>query len=171
MTPIGFIFVIMFQSFLKLHVSSCHILFFDHYSPRHHSGTLLGRIGIKQTKIVFSSSLWLGSQRSSMCGRSITLDSFWTMPGTTFTPLSFHSTENSIHRFLDRITPTQVRHIYLMLIFSAAATTISMFLHTLKFKKYIGPKTSYLWYMSSYLATFYSWVRSTTLPPHPHLPL
>jgi len=62
-------------------------------------------------------------------------------------------------RFMDRITPSQVRHIYLMLIFSCAATTISMFLHTLKFKKYIGPKTSYLWYMASYMATFYSWVR------------
>ena len=43
---------------------------------------------------------------------------------------------------MDRISPTQIRHIYLMLIWSAAATTISMFLHTLKFKKYIGPKTS-----------------------------
>lgn len=62
-------------------------------------------------------------------------------------------------RFLDRITPSQVEHIYLMLIFSAAATTISMFLHTLKFKRYIGPRTSYIWYMSSYLATFYSWFR------------
>jgi len=62
-------------------------------------------------------------------------------------------------RFLDRITPTQVRHIYLMLIFSGAATTISMFLHTLKFKKMIGPKTGYSWYMFSYFMTFYSWFR------------
>ena len=82
-------------------------------------------------------------------------------------------------RFLDRIPPVLIRHIYLMLIMSSAATTISMFLHTLKvysflwfalplvqtdssiylqFKRYSGPRTSYLWYMSSYLATFYSWV-------------
>jgi hypothetical protein len=31
-----------------------------------------------------------------------------------------------------------------------------MFLHTLKFKGYIGPKTAFLIYMASYLATFYS---------------
>jgi len=35
-------------------------------------------------------------------------------------------------RFLDRISPELVRHIYFMLIMSSAATTISMFLHTLK---------------------------------------
>ena len=35
-------------------------------------------------------------------------------------------------RFLDRIPPILIRHIYLMLIMSSAATTISMFLHTLK---------------------------------------
>lgn len=89
------------------------------------------------------------------------------MPGLLFyfiLIISLHLLTNQlIFRFVDRITPTQVRHIYLMLIFSAAATTISMFLHTLKFKKYIGPKTSYLWYMSSYLATFYSWVCFSSL--------
>ena len=47
-----------------------------------------------------------------------------------------------IIRFMDRISPEQIRHIYLMLIWSAAATTISMFLHTLKFKKMIGPKAA-----------------------------
>jgi hypothetical protein len=31
-----------------------------------------------------------------------------------------------------------------------------MFLHTLKFKGYIGPRTSYLLYMTSYLMTFVS---------------
>jgi len=62
-------------------------------------------------------------------------------------------------RFLDRLPPLLIEHIYLMLIMSSAATTISMFLHTLKFKKHIGPKTAYCWYMFSYIATFYSWIR------------
>ena len=35
-------------------------------------------------------------------------------------------------RFLDRIPAYTIRHIYFMLIMSSAATTISMFLHTLK---------------------------------------
>lgn len=62
-------------------------------------------------------------------------------------------------RFTNRITPEQQYHMYFLLIFSACATTISMFLHTLKFKGYIGPKTAYLLYMASYLATFYSFIR------------
>lgn len=62
-------------------------------------------------------------------------------------------------RFMGRINAEQQYHMYFLLIFSACATTISMFLHTLKFKGYIGPKTSYLLYMASYLATFYSFVR------------
>ena len=62
-------------------------------------------------------------------------------------------------RYMNRINAEQQYHMYFLLIFSACATTISMFLHTLKFKGYIGPKTSYLIYMSSYLATFYSFVR------------
>jgi hypothetical protein len=62
-------------------------------------------------------------------------------------------------RFLDRITAEHQYHMALLLIFSSCATTISMFLHTLKFKRLLGPKTSYLIYMSSYLATFYGIVR------------
>jgi hypothetical protein len=34
-----------------------------------------------------------------------------------------------------------------------------MFLHTLKFKKYMGPVTSFLMYQISYMATFYTYVR------------
>ena len=49
-----------------------------------------------------------------------------------------------------------MRSFYCMLLFSAFATTVSMFLHTLKFKGYIGPKTAFLIYIASYLATFYS---------------
>lgn len=62
-------------------------------------------------------------------------------------------------RFLNRITDEEIYHIYLLEIFSAFATTVSMFLHTLKFKRYMGPRTSYLIYMASYLATFYTFLR------------
>ncbi len=62
-------------------------------------------------------------------------------------------------RFFDRINPEQTSYIYLLLIFSAFATTISVFLHTLKFKGYIGPRLSYVIYMISYLSTFYSFIR------------
>lgn len=62
-------------------------------------------------------------------------------------------------RFLNRITDEEIYHIYLLEIFSAFATTVSMFLHTLKFKRYMGPRTSYLVYMASYLATFYTFIR------------
>jgi len=62
-------------------------------------------------------------------------------------------------RFLDRVTEEQRYHIFLLMTFGAFATTISMFLHTLKFKRHIGPRTSYVVYMASYLATFYSFVK------------
>jgi hypothetical protein len=59
-------------------------------------------------------------------------------------------------RFLDRVSEEEKYHIYLLLIFSAFATTISMFLHTLKFKHYMDPRVSFLIYQASYFATFYS---------------
>jgi hypothetical protein len=62
-------------------------------------------------------------------------------------------------RFFDRANEEQISYIYLLLIFSAFATTISVFLHTLKFKGYIGPRTSYIIYMISYLSTFYSFIQ------------
>lgn len=62
-------------------------------------------------------------------------------------------------RFLDRLQPEQQYHLYFMLIMSCCATTISMFLQTLKFKGYMGPKTSFVLYMISYLSTFYSFIR------------
>jgi hypothetical protein len=34
-----------------------------------------------------------------------------------------------------------------------------MFLHTLKFKGYMGPKLSFTLYMVSYLLTFYSFIK------------
>lgn len=66
-----------------------------------------------------------------------------------------------IIRFMDRISPEQIRHIYLMLIWSAAATTISMFLHTLKFKKMIGPKAAVIAIILQYaqiILSFYFWL-------------
>ena len=62
-------------------------------------------------------------------------------------------------RFLNRLGPDEVYHIHLMLVFSCFATTISMFLHTLKFRGYMGPRTSFLTYQASYLATLYSWYK------------
>ncbi|KAI8898278.1 hypothetical protein BC833DRAFT_590451 [Globomyces pollinis-pini] len=59
-------------------------------------------------------------------------------------------------RFLNRIDDVEVKNIYLMAIFSSFATTISIFLHTLKFRKMIGPRTSFVIYAASYLSTFYS---------------
>jgi len=58
--------------------------------------------------------------------------------------------------FLERADETTRYHLYLLLIFSCFATTISLFLHTLKFKGYISPRTSFSAYVISYLCTFYS---------------
>ncbi|CAF3668616.1 unnamed protein product [Rotaria socialis] len=62
-------------------------------------------------------------------------------------------------RFFNRADSEQIYHIHLLLVFSAFATTISIFLHTLKFKGYLGPKLSFMIYMVSYLATFYSFIQ------------
>jgi len=59
-------------------------------------------------------------------------------------------------RFLGQLSDADVKEMYRLLLFSAFATTISVFLHTLKFKGYIGAKTSFGIYMLSYLATFWS---------------
>lgn len=59
-------------------------------------------------------------------------------------------------RFMNRITETQIYHLYLLEISSAFATTISVFLHTLKFRKMIGPRMSFFIYFTSYMSTFVS---------------
>jgi len=59
-------------------------------------------------------------------------------------------------RYDDRMSEDQVYWIKLMNIFAGLATTVSIFLHTLKFKKYIGPRASMLGYIASYMATFYA---------------
>jgi hypothetical protein len=56
-------------------------------------------------------------------------------------------------RYLNLVNDEHRREIYRLLLFSAFATTISLFLHTLKFKGYIGPKTSFVTYMVSYLVS------------------
>jgi radical SAM superfamily enzyme len=44
-----------------------------------------------------------------------------------------------------------------MEISAAFATTIALFLHTLKFRKMIGPRTSFMIYFFSYMSTFISY--------------
>jgi len=58
-------------------------------------------------------------------------------------------------RFMDRISEEERYHIYLLLIFSSFATTVAVFLHTLKFKGYMDSRLSFLTYQASYFATFY----------------
>jgi len=62
-------------------------------------------------------------------------------------------------RFLDRIDQEQRYHVYLGLIFSCFATTIAMFLHTLKFRRLLSPRASFLIYAASYFATFYTFIK------------
>jgi hypothetical protein len=62
-------------------------------------------------------------------------------------------------RFFNRVNEENIYHIYLLILFGAFATTISVFLHTLKFKGYMGPRLSFMIYMCSYLATFYSFIQ------------
>jgi len=58
-------------------------------------------------------------------------------------------------KYLDRFSEAEQTALYGLLITSSFATTISLFLHTLKFKGYLGPVKAYLIYMASYLYTFY----------------
>jgi len=62
-------------------------------------------------------------------------------------------------RFLNWAGPTERYYVYLMLLYAAFATTIAMFLHTLKFKKYISARTAMITYIISYLLTLYSLAR------------
>jgi len=61
-------------------------------------------------------------------------------------------------RFLDRVPIVKDAFAFhFMLLSSGAATTISMFLHTLRFKGYLQGKTSFSLYMISYTGAFISW--------------
>lgn len=58
-------------------------------------------------------------------------------------------------RFLDRVNDNEKYYVSNVHIFSSFATTISIFLQTLKFKRYIGSRTSFIIYFLSYMGTFY----------------
>ena len=62
-------------------------------------------------------------------------------------------------RFLGLFTPYIQHELFLLLIFSSSATTIALFLHTLRFKKYLPAPVTFGIYVTSYLATFYSYGR------------
>ncbi|KAI8851438.1 hypothetical protein BC829DRAFT_386732 [Chytridium lagenaria] len=62
-------------------------------------------------------------------------------------------------RFLNRITESETYYIHHILVFSSFATTIAVFLQTLKFKRYIGPRTSFIVYFISYMGTFYGFIK------------
>ncbi|KAJ3109374.1 hypothetical protein HDU96_007239 [Phlyctochytrium bullatum] len=61
-------------------------------------------------------------------------------------------------RFLDRIDDHEKYYIHHILVFSSFATTIAVFLQTLKFKRYMGPRTSFVIYFASYMGTFYGFM-------------
>jgi len=54
-------------------------------------------------------------------------------------------------------TPEFQKDLYLIVICGAFATTIAMFLHTLRFKKYLPPVASFGLYVLSYMSTFYGY--------------
>jgi len=66
-------------------------------------------------------------------------------------------------RFLDRISPSEQYLVFGLMITSSFATTISIFLHTLKFKGYIGPRTATIVYEASYLLTGYYFLMMFTV--------
>ncbi len=71
-------------------------------------------------------------------------------------------------RFLNVINKEELSHIQLMLILSGFPVTISMFLHTLKFKKYISPRLSIVLYVISYLSTLYTVAKMYTILDRTH---
>ncbi|KAI8810638.1 hypothetical protein BJ742DRAFT_799581 [Cladochytrium replicatum] len=60
-------------------------------------------------------------------------------------------------RYMDRLTPDQIYFHHLTLLTGGFATTPAIFLHTLKFKRYIGPRTAFLIYAAAYMSTFISY--------------
>eukprot|EP01034_Spumella_vulgaris_P039869 gene39869-49272_t len=61
-------------------------------------------------------------------------------------------------RFMNLIPAHMIKSIHYMLVAAQAATTIAMFLHTLKFKGYISGRVSFLLYVFSYSCTVVSWI-------------
>lgn len=58
------------------------------------------------------------------------------------------------YRFLDLASGYDIQCMHLILLCSSFATTIAIFLHTLRFKGYIDPKVSLVAYVVSYMSTF-----------------
>ncbi|KAL6048794.1 Serpentine receptor class gamma [Balamuthia mandrillaris] len=58
-------------------------------------------------------------------------------------------------RFMDRVTPEEQAVMYGVLITGGYAATISLFLHTLKFKGYISARTATILYEGSYIVMAY----------------
>ena len=58
------------------------------------------------------------------------------------------------YRFFNLATPNDIKAMHLILICSSFATTIAIFLHTLRLKGYIKPKMSLIAYIVSYMSTF-----------------
>ncbi|KAJ3105341.1 hypothetical protein HDU97_008238 [Phlyctochytrium planicorne] len=61
-------------------------------------------------------------------------------------------------RFMHRVDEEEKYYIHHILVFSSFATTIAVFLQTLKFKRYMGPRTSFIIYFASYMGTFYGFI-------------
>jgi len=59
-------------------------------------------------------------------------------------------------RYLDLLNEKDIEIFYNMMLAATFATTCSIFLHTLKFKGYMGPVKAFLIYQASYLFTFYA---------------
>jgi len=57
-------------------------------------------------------------------------------------------------RFIDVVSPYHQKCVFLLLISGCFATTIAMFLHTLRFKGYLPARVSFGLYAIGYLSTF-----------------
>jgi len=57
-------------------------------------------------------------------------------------------------RYLDKVNAYDQKCVFGLLICACFATTIAMFLHTLRFKGYVNPRVSFGTYVISYLSTF-----------------
>ena len=68
----------------------------------------------------------------------------------------YHASLNYL-RFFGLFTPYIQKELFMLLIFSSFATTISLFLHTLRFKRYLAAPVSFGIYVASYMGTFISY--------------
>lgn len=88
---------------------------------------------------------------------------FYTI-GTTITAIFYLFAKHCIgfalnyFRFVNALPATVIPNLHFMLLASCAATTISLFLHTLKFKGYISGRVSFSLYVISYMFTVVSWI-------------